>query len=570
MLNKRGEQEEKPIWEKYGFSIIAAALGIICFIFMYGVRILNPLYDTWLLQGGDLTQHYIGWEFFRASKWQFPIGLMDRLCYPNSASVIFTDSIPLFAVVFKLLSPLLPETFQYFGLWALLCFILQGIFSANLLYLYLQSTDREERTMEKCSSVFINENKIFSLIGSLFFIMAPVFLMRMFTHTALASQWPLTASFYFAKKYIEIPQEKRSGLDKQCMVIWGILGILCGSIHMYYIPMCGIILCGFLIVKVIRDKKIGPSFWILDSFVVGALGMVLLLGGLSHDHQWDAGGLGQFSFNMNGFFNSMGWSRWFPALSAYGEGADEGFSYLGTGILILLLIGAAGSVWRLGGRKSHSVNRNVCTYAFIVLICVLLSASHKFALNGKYVFEIPYPQKIISLWGTFRASGRFIWPVIYLIMLWAMLMLKKCIKNDKVVIALLLMAFVIQIYDINKLLEAKRSLVRQSCSVSIIKDKRWEQLAEGKKHIIFVSKVEQNQDILYSLCQFAYLHDMTTNDFYLAHSALAGDIEESRKESMEELRADTLYIFKEWDKELYEQYELDYCLLDGVVVGVVR
>lgn len=294
----QNEQKKKgaALWNKYGLSASAAILGAVCFIAMYGVNILNPAYDAWLLQGGDLTQHYIGWEFFRASRWQFPVGLMDRICNPNSVSVIFTDSIPVLAVFFKLLSPLLPKTFQYFGWWGLLCFVLQGIFSANLLNLYLQG--------EKGATEL--QVKIFALTGSLFFLETPVLLMKMYMHTALAGQWLLIASLYFAKKYIELPERhERSLLNKQ-LVIWGVLGMLCGMIHMYYIPLCGIVLGGFLIARVVKDKRLMPSFYVGAAFSSGALGMVLLLGGLSHEQQWDAGGLGQFSFNMNGFFNSMG------------------------------------------------------------------------------------------------------------------------------------------------------------------------------------------------------------------------------------------------------------------------
>lgn len=44
-------------------------------------------------------------------------------------SVLYTDSIPLFAIFFKALSPLLPETFQYFGLFGLMCYMLNGGFA---------------------------------------------------------------------------------------------------------------------------------------------------------------------------------------------------------------------------------------------------------------------------------------------------------------------------------------------------------------------------------------------------------------------------------------------------------
>lgn len=61
---------------------------------------------------------------------------------------------------------------------------------------------------------------------------------------------------------------------------------------------------------------------------------------------------------------------------------------------------------------------------------------------------------------------------------------------------------------------------------------------------------------------------MTVNDFYLAHSAAIEDIEESREEGLDNLREDTIYIFKQQDQLLCEQYELDYMELDGIVVGI--
>ena len=37
---------------------LAALIGSIAFILIYGVSVLNPVYDDWLLGQGDLTQHY--------------------------------------------------------------------------------------------------------------------------------------------------------------------------------------------------------------------------------------------------------------------------------------------------------------------------------------------------------------------------------------------------------------------------------------------------------------------------------------------------------------------------------
>lgn len=112
-----------------GITLIA----IIIFCALYGIHILNPTYVDWLLKGGDLTQHYLGWKAYRNSEWTFPIGYMNMLTYPNAVSVIFTDSIPIFAVIFKVFSSILPDNFQYFGMWGLICFILQGLMASRII-----------------------------------------------------------------------------------------------------------------------------------------------------------------------------------------------------------------------------------------------------------------------------------------------------------------------------------------------------------------------------------------------------------------------------------------------------
>ena len=59
----------------------------------------------------------------------------------SSANVVsFTDSIPLFAIFFKLFSAVLPSTVQYFGLFVLICFMLQGGFGALLAGLFNKNT----------------------------------------------------------------------------------------------------------------------------------------------------------------------------------------------------------------------------------------------------------------------------------------------------------------------------------------------------------------------------------------------------------------------------------------------
>lgn len=56
-------KEKASYWSKNRVWLSAAALGMITFICIYGIRVLNVTYDAWLLNGGDLSQHYLGWCF---------------------------------------------------------------------------------------------------------------------------------------------------------------------------------------------------------------------------------------------------------------------------------------------------------------------------------------------------------------------------------------------------------------------------------------------------------------------------------------------------------------------------
>jgi len=64
---------------KYLVVVTGALLGFLVFYIMYGFGCLDPSRTDWLMNGGDLQQHFIGWEFYRLSDWSFPIGLAQSL-----------------------------------------------------------------------------------------------------------------------------------------------------------------------------------------------------------------------------------------------------------------------------------------------------------------------------------------------------------------------------------------------------------------------------------------------------------------------------------------------------------
>ncbi len=147
-------------------------LGIILFLFLYGTSTLDVTNVDWLLQKGDLSQHYLGWCFYRNSDWLFPIGLANTLSYPLTSSVIYTDSIPILAVFFKLFRDILPESFQYFGWFVLIVYFLQGAISALLVYR-------------------LTGNAYYGILSAVLFLLSAPFFQRTFGHTSLSSHYLL-------------------------------------------------------------------------------------------------------------------------------------------------------------------------------------------------------------------------------------------------------------------------------------------------------------------------------------------------------------------------------------------
>ena len=114
---------------KYRWPLTGALLGALVFLAVYGVRVLDPTSVDWLLNNPspDPAQHYLGWALFRRSPVHLPyIGANYNAVHPFRTSVLFTDSLPLAALFFKLLGGALPTRFQYFGWWGLACYMLQG------------------------------------------------------------------------------------------------------------------------------------------------------------------------------------------------------------------------------------------------------------------------------------------------------------------------------------------------------------------------------------------------------------------------------------------------------------
>lgn len=538
----------KAVW-------ITALLGAVVFVLIYGGKILNPCYTDWLLTSadGDLTQHYLGWKFFRHAKWSFPAGLIDTMAYPNRTSVIFTDSIPLFAFFFKILRFLLPVEFQYFGWFGLLCFMLQGGLGAMLVRKYLKKD-------------------LPTVLGGLLFVLSPVFIDRMYWMTSLAAHFLCLLALLFLVYYEEYFSETR-----RAVIGFGVLGCLCSGIHIYFLPMCGVILLGFVLVDLVKGKKKWRALLPLLSYLTASAATVFFFGGFQSGMKAGNDGVGYYSYNLNGLFNPQGWSKYLKDMPCT-DSQYEGFAYLGLGVLLLLAfslllwLGSLSLGWKRekGSIRSWAgVHIQEIAYAMIIVIIVVLAASNIVMYHDRVLYEIPIPQFIYKLWSIFRATGRLIWPVVYLALLGAVCMDGKK-KNDRAKNLMLMLCLLLQILDIKGVLEEKNAIYSEPQSYQTrLASGDWTMLATETevKHICFVSDVVNgSRPLLFSFGDYASDYGLTLSNFYFARF-LGEEEQQAMTAALEERAADTAFIFFENEAQTCLAYDMNYYKIDGLIVG---
>lgn len=553
-VNDKNNRKRKTalgvIWQQRNM-LLGALIGAVCFLWLYGTKILNPTYDDWILASqSDLTQHYQGWQFFRKADWSFPIGMFGNLSYPLETSIIFLDSIPLLAVFFKVLSPLLPETFQYFGIYGLVCFILQGAIAAKILEKYLKNT------------VAVGA-------GTIFFTTAVFVIMRMYLHTSLASQWLILIALLIMVYY----KEYFSDL-KRAAIAWGILGFLCASIHLYFLLMCGFVLAGFVCKDFLENKKVKRVFTLLSVYVLCGGVTVYLLGGFSTTGSAAGNGLGTYSFNLNSFYNSRGWSELLTALPSVGSGQTEGFSYLGAGILILIPVSFA--ICIVANRRQLADRQwwkqailDVLPWAVILVISVVAALSPTITLNDKTLFTIPLPSIVEKLWSIFRATGRLVWPAAYLLMIFAVCCGFRYGKRWMAAICIVLCMF-LQIYDLHGSLESKRGSYQNEVTYENPLDAPvWDAIAESGKieHVMIVDMYTASAETMYRLADYSYENGFDQNYYHYAHSLGEGPTL-AWNELMSNLQDDTIYISDFSTKLRCGQYDLHYYEGNGYIIGL--
>ncbi|HEY0879051.1 MAG TPA: DUF6311 domain-containing protein [Zeimonas sp.] len=389
---------------------MAAALGGTLYaLWLYGLGVVDPTSVRWLLHG-DPAQHFVGLSFFLSESWHWPPGAILRFG-DDPTSVVFTDSIPLLALIAK--AGGLPPGAQYFGLWIVACHALVAGFGALLL----------RRLGASAAAAFV---------GAMFFASAPVVLLRAYGHEALMGQFFVVAALAAA-------------FGRWKTLAWAAL--LTGSVLVH--PYLAAMVFAIAVAAAAASLQQGtPGAPVLLRSTPVLLGVPLLAAWLAGyfvgSADRSAAGHGFFSANALTWFDPMDWqafllyhgrdsagagewSALLPPLQQATAGQYEGFAYLGAGVLALVVAAVLSHLFGMAastssGSRATGTNGSRAQWAWILVACVamaLLALSARPSIGSHILFEVPLDEAVQHLLGIFRASGRFVWPLTWLLIAWA-------------------------------------------------------------------------------------------------------------------------------------------------------
>ncbi|WP_218068315.1 DUF6311 domain-containing protein [Candidatus Thiosymbion oneisti] len=475
----------KTSWNKaIANAALPFLLGTSAFFLIVGPQVLRPDNIAWLANG-DPSTHYLGWHFFRNSDWSFPIGLNPDYGLELGNAILFSDSNPLLAFLFKPFSSLLPETFQYFGWWLFACFVLQAWFAWKLVGL-------------------VSEHPAIRLLGAGLFVFAPPMIWRLLGHLSLVGHFLILAALYLS---LRPTQHMRT-------VLWALVLVVAALVHPYLLAMAAALWLADLTQILIRHERPAKSA-VLE--LVGILALVGLAcwqaGYFTVGSGVSTGGFGLYRMNLFSILDPNGWSYILKNLPQ-AEGEYEGFNYLGLGIIALTLFALPALIAGNTGLPAAIKQRVTLLGALVSLF--LFALSHKIGIGSRQL-ELSLADPLLHAANVFQSSGRMFWPVFYVLVLTVVFIAVRG-HNPRTAISLLAIALAIQVIDTRAGWQVTRSqlIVRPATEWGTpLKDPFWAQAVARYQKVRRLPLMDHSPH-WQTLAAYAGRYGLGTDAVYLA------------------------------------------------------
>jgi len=427
--------------------LLGAVVGTLFFGLQFGFSIIDPLNSDWIWHGvtHDTAQHFIGWEFFRADSTG---GVINGLAYPEGLPATFMDVIPLVALPLKLIAGILPTSFQYFGLWALICYALMGGLGAVLSRKVWRKVFGERSRSQQSIAVTTRTSKephndgrdertvasglasLFAVAGALIFVLSPMVLARTLYHPSLAAHWLILLGILLIWDAPKFAKWWKSTL------VWSVTLVGAVLIHPYFLPMLG----AMMLISVLRNaqgkKLLMKAFKSISQVLIPialAVASFAAIGGFALGSGAEIRDLHDKGFNLLSFAISNDYSAIVPSIPQRSY-SSETLMWLGLGVWVMIITAAI--LWR--GRYKESFKklrtkfakqkaRNIAMAA-VAFGLLAFAIGVRIDIGPTAIFQWQPPEKIYEIWSAFRAAAREAWPFYYATILLVMYWFTKGIK----------------------------------------------------------------------------------------------------------------------------------------------
>ena len=415
-LVKALQSGQLPAFVAYFIAIVIA-----CAFVAHQFPLSFLMGNSTVFDDGDIAQHVSGWWYYAKDSWHFPLLHTTRLDHPAGVSIAYTDSIPLLALPFKVLITLfpgwLPEHFHYIGWWMGLVFVSQAVAATFLVRA-------------------LGAKSLLAVIISVGFALTWPVIHARYHHPALMMQ---SIIIYAIALYFLGRQKTWSS----SAVSFGFVGLnlVALTVHPYFLPFTAGFFTAFLV-----DQAIKGESWLKQLKRLLVLGVlltcaILLLGYTGRKSFANYGYATNFYLDLMAPFCGGG------KLIACGSGPEyvfpyhEGFNYLGAGLLFLIPFAAV-----LNWRAVVTFPKTYPAFTLLLFGFLLYTLTNQVHVNDAVLFSYDLPAWTENLTGTFRAAGRFFWPISTFVLFATLTSLLN--RKQWLVTLLLTTALVIQVKDV--------------------------------------------------------------------------------------------------------------------------
>lgn len=435
------------------------------FLVMGGWATLNPRNYQWI--SGDNTSGYLAQLFYISDKWRFPLAANPNFGLELSNSLIYSGPPLPIALIQKLLK--IDPSLQFLGIWLLAMVILQiqfGVLIARQL----------------------NYGIVASRLAGLLFV-TPFFLYRFQLHYWLTAHFLLLWALWITLR--SLSSSKLNTLEISVFLV------IAYSINTYLLIMSMIILSYPTVLNVLRARSLSPTTIKHIGVLFGTLIATYSIfdfrsqkGTFFENLRMNfTGEYAAYPSNLLALFNpEVGYSRDcrrghcifgsdpvpnhvienFSALNfdlGSVQGNYEGFLYIGLGLLIFFAIALTFFFHRRQSTFStETLIRQRVLFVYIITISAY-AVTYKISI-GNYQLDFGDPKLLRWALSIFRASGRFMWIIAYLLIVLSLFLIIKSI-DKKYLSALLLAVVFLQVLDLYPSLRNRSTALEEMVITSV-------------------------------------------------------------------------------------------------------